>query len=192
MANQDTFSPKGHLEIIRIWNNGQEEVIFSEKNTIVSGMGIGLSYMFAASAQRSIKDFQIGRFQVGTSSHSTYGPSTVELASALTVLQYGANPDVAVSSLDQIVNGVKQTSSAFAVIPFNLIRRVDKTSVQFGLLLGPNTANLSSPLKEIGLFMNNPFGFTPKPAPILVAYKTFSAVEKTDQFSLLFKWTITF
>lgn len=192
MANQDTYNPRGHLEIVRIWNNGTEETIFSEKNTIVSGMGVGLSYMFAASAQRSIKDFQIGRFQVGTSSHATYGASTVKLASALTVAQYGANPDIVVSSLDQVVNGVKQTSSAFGIIPFNLVRRVDKTSVQFGLLLGPNTSNLSAPLKEIGLFMNNPFGYSPIPAPILVAYKTYSPVEKTDQFSLLFKWTITF
>ena len=192
MANQDTYNPKGYLEIVRIWNNGSEETIFSDKNTIVSGMGVGLSYMFAASAQRSIKDFQIGRFQLGTSSYTTYGASTVQLASALTVAQYGTNPDVTISSLDQIIGGVKQTSKAFAFIPFNLIRRVDKTSVQFGLLLGPNTANLSNPLKEIGLFMNNPFAYSPTPAPILVAYKTFSPVEKTDQFSLLFKWTITF
>lgn len=192
MVNQDTYNPKGHLEIIKIWDDGKEEILFSEKNTIVSGMGVGLSYMFAASGQRSIKDFQIGRFQVGTNSHSVYGASTVQLASALSVVQYGTNPDLTISSLDQIVNGVKQTSKAFALIPFNLIRRVDKTSVQFGLLLGPNTANLSSPLKEIGLFMNNPFGYLPTPAPILVAYKTFSSVQKTDQFSLLFKWTISF
>lgn len=192
MANQDTYNPKGYLEIIRIWNNGAEEQLFSDKNTIVSGMGVGLSYMFAASGQRSIKDFQIGRFQLGTSSHATYGPSTVQLASALSINQYGTNPDITVSSLDQIINGSKVTGNAFAVIPFNLIRRVDKTSVQFGLFLGPNTANLSTTLKEVGLFMNNPFGYSPTPAPILVAYKTFSPVEKTDQFSLLFKWTITF
>lgn len=191
MANQDTFKPSGYLEIVRIWNDGREETLFSEKNTIVSGMGVGLSYLFAASGSSSIKDFQINRFQVGTSSHATYGPSTVQLASALSSANYGTNPDLTVSTLSQIVNGSINSNVGFVVIPFNLIRRVDKTSVQFGLLLGPNTANLSTPLKEIGLFMNNPFGISP-PAPILVAYKTFSAIEKTDQFTLLFKWTITF
>ena len=192
MASQDTYNPKGYLEIVRIWKDGAQEIIFSDKNTIVSGMGVGLSYMFAASGSRSIKDFQIGRFQVGTSSHSVYGVSTVQLASALSLAQYGDNPNLTVSTLDQVINGVVTTDNAFAVIPFNLIRRTDKTSVQFGLLLGPNTANLNVPLQEIGLFMNNPFGFSPTPAPILVAYKTFSSIEKTDQFSLLFKWTITF
>jgi len=192
MANQDNYSPKGHLEIMRIWNNGREELLFSDKNTIVSGMGVGLSYMFSASSQRSIRDFQIGKFQVGTSSHATYGPSTVQLASALSMAQYGTNPDITLSSLNQIINGSLANEKVFATIPFNLIRRVDKTSVQFGLLLGPNTANLSTTLKEVGLFMNNPFGYSPTAAPILVAYKTFSPVEKTDQYSLLFRWTITF
>lgn len=191
MANQETYSPKGFLEIVRIWNDGQEETIFSEKNTIVSGMGVGLSYLFAASGSNSIKSFQIGKFQVGTSSHTVYGPSTVQLASALTPLQYGTNPDVTVCTLNQVVNGNLVTTVGYGSIPFNLIRRVDKTSVQFGLLLGPNTANLATPLQEVGLFMNNPFGFSPE-APILVAYKVFSPVEKTEQFSLLFKWTITF
>lgn len=191
MRNQESYSPKGYLEIVRIWNDGHEETVFSEKNTIVSGMGVGLSYLFAASGSNSIKDFQITRFQVGTQSHTVYGPSTVQLASALTPGQYGTNPEVSVLTLNQIVNGALNTTVGFGTIPFNLIRRVDKTSVQFGLLLGPNTANLPVPLKEVGLFMNNPFGLTPQ-APILVAYKVFSPVEKTNQFSLLFKWTITF
>jgi hypothetical protein len=191
MKNQDIISPRGHLEIVKIWNTGQEEIVFSEKNTIVSGMGVGLALMFAGSGSDTIKDYQIGRFQVGTSSHTTYGASTYELASALTLGNYGAAPDIRVSSLSQMVNGNVVTQKAFGVIPFNLTRKVDKTSVQFGIFLGPNTANVASQLKEIGLFMNNPFKYSPETS-ILVAYKPFSPIAKTDQFSLLFKWTIIF
>jgi hypothetical protein len=191
MKNQDTIIPKGHLEIIKIWNSGEEEIVFSEKNTIVSGMGVGLALMFAGSGSQSIKDYQITRFQLGTSTHASYGTSTYELASALSLNNYGASPDIRVSSLSQMINGNVVTSKAFGVIPFNLIRKVDKTSVQFGIFIGPNTANLASTLKEIGLFMNNPFNYSP-PTPILVAYKQFSPILKTDQFSLLFKWTIIF
>lgn len=190
MTNQESYTPKGHLEIIRIWKDGQEEVVFSEKNTIVSGMGLALSYMFAGSGSRSIRDFQIGRFQVGSGTYSTYGTSTSQLAGALAYADYG-NPTYLLSSLSQYVNGTIQSNKAFLTIPFNLIRRVDRTTVQFGLVLDENTANISQPLKEIGLFMNNPLNYA-SPTPILVAYKAFSSLVKTSDFTLLFKWTITF
>jgi len=190
MTNIEKYTPKGYLEIIKIDRDGEEEVLFSDRNTIVSGMGVGLSYMFAGSGSRSIKDFQIGKFQVGTSSHATYGASTFQLASALTYTDYGGSP-FSVCSLDQYANGVVQSNKAFLQIPFNLVRRIDRTTVQFGLVLDNSTANLSNPLKEIGLFMNNPLNYV-TPTPILVAYKVFSPILKTNDITLLFKWTITF
>ena len=39
----------GHLSIVRRWNDGQEEVLLDDSNIIVSGMGVGLSYLFTAS-----------------------------------------------------------------------------------------------------------------------------------------------
>lgn len=194
MAHTESYKPSGYLEIYRIWNNSKdEELLFSDKNTIVSGMGVGLSLMFSASGSNSIRDYQIGKFQVGTSSHTTYGASTNELASAISFASYGTSPDYPVSSLFQIVNGVKSASRrGFGTIPFSLIKRVSKTSVEFGILLGPNTANISNfPLKEVGLFMNNPLGIAGD-TPILVAYKTFTPIEKTSEYSLLFRWTINF
>jgi hypothetical protein len=194
MAQIDTYKPSGYLEIYKIWNNSREqELVFSDKNTIVSGMGVGLSLMFSASGSKSIKDYQITKFQVGTSSHTTYGPSTYELASSIALRDYGAAPDYPVSSLFQWVNGSRSAATkGFGNIPFSFIRRASKTAVEFGILLGPNTANISNtPLKEVGLFMSNPFGFSSE-VPILVAYKTFTPLEKTDQYSLLFRWTINF
>ena len=39
----------GHLSITRRWNTGQEEVLLDDHNVIVSGMGVGLSYLFTGS-----------------------------------------------------------------------------------------------------------------------------------------------
>ena len=43
----------------------------------------------------------------------------------------------------------------------------------------------SRAINEVGLFMKNPTGAT-DPEPILVAYRTFSDIIKTNDFSLLF------
>ena len=46
-------------------------------------------------------------------------------------------------------------------------------------------------LNEIGLFMRNPTGALPV-NPILVAYRNFSNIYKTSDFSLIFRWTLNF
>jgi hypothetical protein len=191
MKNQDTYSPNGYLEIYKLYPSGKEEMVFSEKNTITSGMGIGLSRMFSASSNQPITDFQIRFFQVGYESPD-YSVSTNKLSSALEINDYGASPDVITSTLNQYAGTTLLTNKAFVEIPFNLIKRVNKNSVQFSLFLGQNTANdLPTTLKEIGLFMKNPLQLSPI-APILVAYKTFPEIDKTSEFSLIFRWTLTF
>lgn len=191
MRNQDIYSPTGHLEIFKIYPTGEEECVFSEKNTITSGMGIGLSRMFSATGTQSITDFQIRFFQVGFNSPS-YSTSTSNLGSSLNANEYGSAPDVTVCSLNQYAGASLLTNRAFVEIPFNLIRRASKNSVQFSLYLGQNTANdLTSTLKEVGLYMKNPLQVSPL-APILVAYKTFPEISKTAEFSLIFRWTLTF
>lgn len=189
--NIDTYNPKGHLEVWKVYNDGHRELHFSDRNMIVSGMGVGLAYLFSASGSDKVTDYQIRWFQVGVSGPNDYGTSTFKLTGPLSSLsQYGVNSDILVSSLSQIQNGSVVTSQYFASIPFNQIRKVAPNKVQFLLVLSDNTAN-NLVLNEIGLFMQNPKKLTPA-ATILVAYKTFSPVEKTDNFSLVFKWTITF
>ena len=39
----------GHLTIIKKMSTGEEEILLDDSNIIVSGMGVGLSYLFAAS-----------------------------------------------------------------------------------------------------------------------------------------------
>ena len=63
----DNVGITGHLTIVRRSREGQEEVLLDDPNIIVSGMGVGLSYLFTGSGSDSILDYQIDRFQVGVS-----------------------------------------------------------------------------------------------------------------------------
>ena len=46
-------------------------------------------------------------------------------------------------------------------------------------------------INEVGLFMKNPRN-NPVVSPILVAYRKFSGIIKTSDFSLVFRWTLNF
>ena len=60
--------------------------------------------------------------------------------------------------------------------------------MRFTLVLDENTAN-SLALDEIGLYMKNPAGFGTDTS-MLVAYKYFTAITKTADYSLTFRWTL--
>ncbi len=64
---------KGHLEVIKLYADGTEEVHFSEDNVITSGMGHTLLKAFATSGAGSIAPFQITYFQLGSGSGYGYG-----------------------------------------------------------------------------------------------------------------------
>ena len=189
----EKFDPSGFLEIWKVYDNGKAELHYSDNNIVTSGMGVGLAYLFAGSGSNNILDYQITRFQVGTSA-GVQDASTFKLASALEeITDYGGSADIQTISQNQIENGViPNSSNPFAIIPFHHIHKVGSTSVKFNLVLNKNSGNgISAPLQEVGLFMNNPTGVDPA-AAILVAYRTFTSIQKTTEFSLIFKWTISF
>lgn len=57
----DEIKPTGHLEITKIYNDGRQEIVLDEKNMIVSGFGVGLSYLFSLSGSSKITDYQLDR-----------------------------------------------------------------------------------------------------------------------------------
>ena len=95
MKNRDILNASGHLEIYKIYEDGTEEKVFDDPNTITSGMGVGLGLLYAGSGASnsngtyngsSITDFQIRYFQLGTQGDTridNYNVSTTMLASAL-------------------------------------------------------------------------------------------------------------
>lgn len=186
------LTPTGHLTIHKVYNDGTTEVAWDEHNVITSGMGVALSHLFSASGSETIDGFQIGHWQVGTSGDlGDYGASTFALTNPLTEAEYGANTGVVLDSYSAIENGALGTSKSFATIRYSNIHRLSKTSVRFTLVLDDQSANIQDELTEVGLFMNNPQGLVPA-SPILVAYRPFAGIKKTDAFSLVFLWTIQF
>jgi hypothetical protein len=201
MKNQDDKSITGHLEIWKVFESGEEALVFDEDNTITSGMGVGLGMLYAGSGADDITNFQIRYFQVGVGGDdrlTTYGVSETYLASALGQVNgasdyQGANSNLTLSQHHLMDwDGSVHSAKYFGVIPDNSIKRVDTNSVTYILYLDRYTCNgLLEPLNEIGLFMQNPIGFGTKRSN-LVAYRPFSNITKTSDFSLVFKWTLNF
>jgi hypothetical protein len=87
MKKTDILQPNGHLEIWKVYPDGEEVLYFDEDNTITSGMGVGLGMLYAGSGSTNVLDFQIRYFQLGVGSDATklatYGTSESVLVSAL-------------------------------------------------------------------------------------------------------------
>ena len=189
----------GHLKIDKVWKDGTIETVFDDHNVIVSGMSVGLSTMFSLSGSQSITDFHLDAFQLGVCGAGVASPEpsgTYQLSGALTAIdQYAGNSsNLLVEERSQLIpTGVgKIDDVVFGVIPFSHVTRVNDTSVRYTIVLDEDACNdLSRPLDEIGLFMKNIFGRNPIES-ILVAYRKFTGIDKNDEFSLVFRWTINF
>ena len=213
MKQNDFLDPSGHLEIYKIYEDGNEEQVFSDPNTITSGMGVGLGLLYAGSGADDITNFQIRYFQLGTSGDSristnpwattSYSVSETLLASALGQVNdaddYQSNSNshlpLATHELMDWHGGAAVESGGdsiwwFGVISDNRIKRVDLNSVTYILYGDRNSCN-GRTLNEVGLFMSNPLGESTKRSP-LVAYRPFTNIDKTIDFALVFKWTLNF
>ena len=210
MKQQDFLDPSGHLEIYKVYEDGSEDKVFSDPNTITSGMGVGLGLLYAGSGASNITDFQIRYFQLGVSGDtllSTYGVSETMLASALGqengISDYRSNAESALPIVQHQLmawdgnfkgNALGGTLWYFGLISDNSIKRVDLNSVTYILYIDRNSCN-DVQINEIGLFMSNPLAILisgqARRSP-LVAYRTFNNIKKTNQFSLVFKWKLSF
>tara|TARA_R110002020_G_scaffold6364_7_gene26978 strand:+ start:9090 stop:9677 length:588 start_codon:yes stop_codon:yes gene_type:complete len=192
----EKLQPKGHLEIIKIYDDGTEEVHFKEDNMIVSGMGVGLSHLYSGSGGGTISDFQIVNFQVGTGGDLTsYGTSSFKLVTPCTSGEYlSTGSEANIENFEPIQNSVLAAATeSFIRFPFNNIQKIDKNTVRYNLIIDKFTLNgLSTNIDEVGLFMRNPRGVATNAKPILVAYRPFNGLKKTSTFSLLLKWTLNF
>ena len=205
MRNNESFDPSGHLEIYKIYNDGTEECVFSEANTITSGMGVGLGLLYAGSGSQTMTDYQIRYFQLGTSGDSvvdTYGVGQFHLVSAFGQVtgkvEYGVDTTLPLATHSLMSwNGEPMQDSegvsdawVFIVISDNAIKRVDLNSVTYILYADRDTLN-DQVVNEIGLFMENPLALSTKRSN-MVAYRPFVNISKTSDFALVFKWTLNF
>jgi hypothetical protein len=194
----------GHLQIAKCFPDGLEEIVFDDHNIIVSGMGLGLAQMFSLAGPPSVRAYQIERFQVGVSgSANLETPSTNSLAGPLSsVAEYGLQAKVlAITGHHATTINTYKTDQWFGFIETHKVSRVGPNSVRFTITLDQDAANETSrdsvtvPLNEIGLFMKNPLGDRfglGSTTSVLVAYRYFSPIAKTSDFSLVFRWTLNF
>lgn len=195
---------KGHLQISKHYKNGEQEVVFDDHNIIVSGMGVGLAQMFSLSGPPTIIDYQIDRFQVGVSGTTDREiTSTNQLAGPLSSIQeYGDQARILIVSGNHATTlSTYKENQLFGYIPQHKVSRVGPTSVRYTLTLDQDAANEITrngevlSLNEVGLFMRNPLGdrfSLGEDTSILVAYRYFSPIAKTTDFSLVFRWTLSF
>ena len=180
---------KGHLEVIKLYADGTEEVHFSDKNVITSGMGYTLLKVFASSGAGTIEPFQIQYFQLGTAGTLVRQvSSTGDLAAPLDAGQYGtANFQISTHDLSSTP---AQLSQVFGIIPWAYIKKVSPTRVMYQILIGDEAVE-GITINEIGLFSKNPNSSAPD-GSYLCAYRFFTPLAKQDSFSVLFRWTIEF
>ena len=206
MKQKDQIDITGHLQIVKVYSDGTEEVAFDDHNVITSGMGAGLGLLYAGSGAADITNFQVRYFQLGVAGDTvinSYGPDQVTLVSALGQVNGASDYQTdARSSIpifehelsdwdgDQASEDPADTDWQFGFISDNAIKRVDLNSVTYILYVDQFSCN-NHTLNEVGLFMKNPQGFDPYRST-LVAYRPFTDITKTDDFSLVFKWTLNF
>lgn len=188
----------GHLTITKVNRDGSEELIFDDHNIIVSGMGVGLSILFAGLGSNKITDYHLDRVQFGVSGNASLETSTTyQLSGALSSLaEYGPTADQNVVTSNQLANGATLSNKVFIKIPRSKVTRINDNSVRYTIVLDEDSCNYtgirnSRPLNEIGLFMKNPRAQTPEES-LLVAYRYFNDILKSEDFSLVFRWTINF
>lgn len=179
----------GYLEIWKEYPDGGLDLVHSDHNTIVSGMGVGLAMLFGGTGSDTIDNFQIKYLELGEAAWEDYGLSTFTLQDELSRSQYDSS-SLIIYDLDQIKDG-HLFPEVMILIAQDMIRRVAINSVQYTLTLDTGTANEVT-MNEIGLLMKNPTGNADADHPILVAYKTFGNITKKEEFSLIFKWTLSF
>jgi len=184
----------GHLKVETQFKNGKKECVFDEDNIIVSGTGLALANLFSSKENGIIDNFKIDRFQVGVGydSDKVVDTSTTSLFDPL-LDEYGITENKIVS--DQLVEEKKLLNQYFLKIKKSQIKRTSPTSVTFKLILGDNLCNKITRdekpafINEIGLFIKDPNN---ENSSVLAAYRSFTGVRKTNDFSLIFTWTINF
>ena len=195
MKQNDLLDVSGHLQIFKIYKDGTEEKVYDDHNVITSGMGVGLAMLFAGQGSNTVEDFQIRFFQVGSGAPVSYNSSQYALGGYFTdTTEYGTNVVQSTHKRMEPGGTASTDDEIFVLIPDNVIKKSSPTSVTYVLYL-PEDSSFAQDMDEIGLFMSNPLAalITGKDrrSP-LVAYRTFTAIKKTNEFSLVFKWKLSF
>ena len=189
VLNYEDSQIKGHLEVVKVYSDGREEIHFSDANVITSGLGYTLLKAFATSGTGNLSSFQINYFQLGASGGAAIQvSSTGQLSSAFVAGDY-TTPNFEISTHD-LSSGTGTNNAVFGIIPFPYIKKISPTRVMYQIFIGEQACNTKT-ISEVGLFSRNPNNSATE-GSYLCAYRYFNALTKQDDFSILIRWTIEF
>ena len=208
---------KGHITICKVFNDGTKETVLDKHNLVTAGLGLSLANILTGDGSIHIEDYTPRYFQVGTSS---IGFPTAEVSSYFYQLSaplewsgYGPDSDIQLekryrsflasstdgvtyeehlqaSSVDYSSVFYSGTDQFFGTVKPDSVTKYFLDSFASEIVLDENSGN-GNDISEVGLFLRNPIG-AKEDSPLLVAYKTFDAIPKTEEFSLVFHWSVGF
>ena len=184
----DSFDPKGHIEIFKIYPNGRRELFYSDHNEITVGMGITLASLYSAPKTDPLDDYQISHFQVGTGTATPPFSGTFTLGTPFEFQDYGSTPNVNLEARSVYNEGTNPVQALAEIGALNVVS-AGKDKVKCILTLDKSTAN-DTVISELGLFSRDPLGIN---ASTLIAYRSLPAViTKTSGFAITINWTLNF
>ena len=165
MNINDKVPYQGEIEIVKIYDDGREELHYKDSNVIVSGLGVGLSRLFSGEGSDKVEDYQLLYYQLGVSGSSDLQVSTTyALGSSLPLCDYTelTLPSLVVTE-NQIKNDYIFGDQAFGKLYLPVL---DGSSIKFNIIVDKLLANnlkldrKDLYLNEVGLFMADPLGDT--------------------------------
>jgi hypothetical protein len=207
---------KGHITICKVYKDGTKDIVLENQNLITGGFGYSFSDLLSQGGSNERLDYAPGYFAVGTSSvdfDASLATSAdfYNLSAPLSWEEYGLDSTLYIEKLNRgfpastVDSGVSYSELYFTTAPLSSVvfssspAYLAKTSPNFltnwifdsmesEISLDETTAN-GKTISEIGLFSTNPKGLN-SPTPVMIAYKTFTGIPKTSEFSLVFHWSI--
>jgi len=212
---------KGYVTICKVYSDGTEEIVLDKENIITAGLGYSLVDLNQGAGSTFPADYTPHYFQLGTSTidyDTTVATSSFfyQVSTPFDWSAYGADTDLEIVKLYRgfiasctdttvippVCSSLFLTSSLlsstlysgvdeyFSRVQPGTVTKVFLDSVEAEIILDENSAN-GQAITEIGLFAKNPKGFN-KDSPFLMAYRSFTALNKTAEFSLVIHWNIGF
>ena len=209
---------RGHITICKVYSDGTEDTIVDRANLVTAGLGSSFIDIQRGQGSENVDGFSPYYFQVGTSSmgyDTTVATSSYfyQLSTPFSWDDYGDDTDFIVESKYRGFNATTDdggstytellfTSAALSSIAFSgtdeyfstvkegRLSKFFMDSFESEIVLDEKTGN-GKEISEIGLFAKNPKGFK-EDSPLLMAYRSFTPVTKTSEFSLVVHWSVGF
>ena len=212
---------KGHVTICKIYSDGTKEIVLDKANLITAGLGSSYIDILQGGGSRYPDDYTPAYFQLGTSTIDYSADSATssyfyQLSTPLSWSAYGEDTDLTIvkryrgfnasSTTPLVANATwgelfltsallsactfSGSDEYFSYIQKGQVTKFFMDSFEADIVLDEKTAN-GQAITEVGLFSKNPKGLH-EDSPVLMAYRSFAAINKIEAFSLVIHWTIGF